>query len=99
MMALDSAAAAASQARLDAGLSAACFWDADRHLSEALAPLLGLHRRHAWDVYLLYPAGVRWTGMVPPRPRFWMHQLDGETAGPWLDERTLEHHLAELLPP
>lgn len=29
-----------------------------------------------WDVYLLYPPGVRWEGSTPPRPAFWMHQLE-----------------------
>jgi hypothetical protein len=29
----------------------------------------------AWDVYLLYPRGVQWTGELTPGPAFWMHQL------------------------
>jgi hypothetical protein len=28
----------------------------------------------AWDIFLLYRAGVVW-GEVPPTPDFWMHQL------------------------
>jgi hypothetical protein len=29
----------------------------------------------AWDVYLLYAPGVRWTADLPPKPAYWMQQL------------------------
>lgn len=31
----------------------------------------------AWDVYLLYQAGIEWGDSAPPRPTFFMHQLGG----------------------
>ena len=37
-------------------------------------------REPAWDVYLLYPAGIRWETEVPPSPAFWMHQLSDPVA-------------------
>ena len=40
---------------------------------------LGL-REPAWDVYLLYPAGIPWDPEVPPSPAFWMHQLSDPVA-------------------
>ncbi|MHB2016299.1 MAG: hypothetical protein ACYCW6_05060 [Candidatus Xenobia bacterium] len=42
-------------------------------LATTFAPVLGVPR--AWDVYMLYRAGVQWHG-APPVPDFWMHQLD-----------------------
>jgi hypothetical protein len=30
--------------------------------------------RIAWDIFLLYDAGIVWTE-EPPLPEFWMHQL------------------------
>lgn len=36
----------------------------------------------AWDVYLIYEKGARWTGELPPKPAYWMHQLrSGTRAG------------------
>lgn len=49
-------------------------WDARRAIGEAFSKTLQL-KCPAWDVYLLYQPGVRWTGAVPPMPSFWMHQL------------------------
>lgn len=43
----------------------------------------------AWDIYMVYGPGARWTGARPPKPDFWMHQLGSEgherVAGPYLD--------------
>jgi hypothetical protein len=33
----------------------------------------------AWDVYLVYEKGTRWTGEAPPAPAYWMHQLRSGT--------------------
>ena len=49
-------------------------WDAERRIGDLFAQTLGL-RSTAWDVYLLYPPGVRWHEAAPPQPAFWMHQL------------------------
>ena len=35
---------------------------------------INLTTEPAWDVYLLYPPGVKWTD-GPPTPHFFMHQL------------------------
>ena len=50
----------------------------------------------AWDVYLLYPPGIRWTGQLPPRPAYWMQQL-GLTNAPYLDTATLAGQIRRLL--
>lgn len=50
------------------------WWDAEQDMSRRFRRVLGLHGP-AWDVYLLYPRGVQWTGELPPTPAFWMHQL------------------------
>ncbi len=49
-------------------------WDDAGALGDPFAQALGLSSR-AWDVYLLYPAGARWDGALPPPPTRWMHQL------------------------
>ncbi len=60
-------------------------WDPERKLGEVFAKRLGL-RGVAWDVYLVYPAGVVWDDDDPPEPTFWMHQLP---AGAGADESRL----------
>ena len=65
-----------------AGLQAGSFvdprvaqqWDGDRSAGGLVAKTLAL-KGSAWDVYLLYAAGVKWVGETPPAPTFWMHQL------------------------
>ncbi len=49
-------------------------WDPERKLGGLFAKRLGL-RGVAWDVYLVYPAGIVWDDDAPPEPTFWMHQL------------------------
>jgi copper chaperone CopZ len=69
-----------------AGLQAGAFvdkrvvqqWDGDRAAGKLLAKTLNL-KGNAWDVYLLYAPGVKWTGETPPSPTFWMHQLRAES--------------------
>jgi hypothetical protein len=53
-------------------------WDGERIAGGAFADTLGLIGT-AWDVYLLYPAGVLWESALPPAPAFWMHQLPSAT--------------------
>jgi hypothetical protein len=53
-------------------------WDPERAMGELTATTLGLSST-AWDVYLVYPAGVTWDADEPPSPAFWMHQLPSET--------------------
>lgn len=51
------------------------FWDPDQKLGKIYAKVLGLTADQcAWDVYLLFPRGVRWEGEAPT-PVYWMHQL------------------------
>ena len=52
-------------------------WDPDRVMGELSARTLGLSST-AWDVYLVYTAGVTWDSETPPYPAFWMHQLPSE---------------------
>jgi hypothetical protein len=50
------------------------YWDAAGTLLRTFRPALGL-KGDAWDVYLIYPPGVRWGGGALPAPLHWMHQL------------------------
>ncbi len=54
------------------------FWDPESQLGDLYSKVLNL-RATAWDVYFLYAPGVRWEGIEPPRPTFWMHQLPAES--------------------
>ena len=75
------------------------FWDAHGTELVAFRAPLGL-TSDAWDVYLLYPPGVRWDGPTPPPPTFWMHQLDSLSGStiPRLDGAVLATHAHALLP-
>ena len=74
-----------SDSKETAGAQAASFvdqrlvqqWDGDRSSGNLMAKTLAL-KGSAWDVYLLYAPGVKWTGDQPPAPTFWMHQLRAE---------------------
>ena len=54
-------------------------WDGDRKIGRLFARPLKLSST-AWDVYLVYAAGVKWEGPEPPQPSYWMHQLRGQRA-------------------
>ena len=73
------------------------FWTADRALSDALRPAVGLGGGDmVWDVYLVYGPGARWQGAAPPPPLTWMHSL-GE---PLPAERALDAvELAQTVAP
>ncbi len=74
-------------------------WDAQRRIGDLFAQTLGL-RSTAWDVYLLYPPGVRWDDSEPPQPAFWMHQLPevlGADSNLFLDAYRLAGELRRLL--
>ena len=78
MLPTDSEQAAGAQAGSFVDARVAQQWDGERASGTLLAKTLGL-KSSAWDVYLLYGPGVRWTGDNPPAPTFWMHQLRAET--------------------
>ena len=54
------------------------FWDPAQALGRLLSQTLNLKASIAWDVYLVYPPGHPWDTDLPPKPEFWMHQLDEE---------------------
>ena len=62
--------------------------------------VLGLHE-DAWDVYMIYGADARWTGVTPPAPAFWMHQLGSadhpRVRGPYLEPRVFAAQANSLL--
>ena len=73
------------------------YWDVDRAISSAAHEILDLTRRRrrvAWDLYLLYRAGVTWSAPLPS-PDVWLHQLDISDQ-PSLDAATLRAAFEEL---
>ncbi|HEY2444714.1 MAG TPA: hypothetical protein VGI20_03140 [Rhizomicrobium sp.] len=51
--------------------------DFGREMSHALGYWNGVRWVYAWDTWLVYPADAVWSGAVPPKPAFLMHQLGG----------------------
>lgn len=60
------------------------FWDGERMLGNEYGKALELPRDRslAWDIYFVFPAGVRWEESIPI-PEYWAHQLamDGNHLG------------------
>jgi hypothetical protein len=72
----DRAAAQAATAKHLGGVDHA-WWDPDRALGRAWAPVLRLPgTKPAWDVYLVLGRKARWDD-APPVPAKWWHQLQG----------------------
>jgi hypothetical protein len=72
------------------------FWDQDRVFGRLLSQTLHLKESIAWDVYLVYPPGHSWDKEFPPRPTFWMHQLNEEPTL-FLDPSHLKEYVQTLL--
>jgi hypothetical protein len=72
------------------------YWDAQELMGRAYERILPTPGT-AWDVYLLFGRGVRWSESAPPKPTYWMHQLGGVTSGPRLDPDVLRDHVRQLL--
>ncbi len=72
----DNAAIATQQAESVRDVRIAQGWDGTRSLGKLFGDTLDIHQV-AWDVYLVYKPGVKWEESQPPRPTFWMHQLEG----------------------
>jgi len=72
------------------------FWDPSNSLGREYGQVLGLGFP-VWDVYMLFKAGQMWTDALPPAPAYWMHQLGGVTAAPFLDPAVLARHAASML--
>ena len=51
-------------------------WNDGKDVGQLFGATLGL-RDIAWDVYLLYKPEITSEAEQPPRPTFWMHQLEG----------------------
>lgn len=76
------------------------YWDATGFLTRSYKTTLGLGEP-AWDIYMIYPAGVRWDSTEPPPPDFWMHQLGPperpRAKAPFLDATVFGARLAETI--
>ena len=72
----DNASSATQQAETVQDIRISQGWDGGQNLGKLFGQTLDLHQI-AWDVYLVYKPGIKWEGLQPPRPTFWMHQLEG----------------------
>lgn len=76
------------------------FWDGHGALVQGYREALGIDEP-AWDIYMVYPPGVRWEGDLPPVPTFWMHQLGPPdsprvTRAPYLDPEAFAAEVQRL---
>lgn len=65
------------------------YWIQGHGVGRLFQPALGLTESLAWDVYLVYPPGVEWSGNRPPKPSYYMHQLGELPASRRLKPATL----------
>jgi hypothetical protein len=72
----DDATSATQQAETVQDIRISPGWDGRQNVGKLFGETLDLHQI-AWDVYLVYKPGIKWEGPQPPRPTFWMHQLEG----------------------
>lgn len=61
------------------------YWDANERIGAFYEPMLPTPGTESWDVYMIFPPGVVWTGVVPPKPAIWMHQLAHSNPSLFLD--------------
>jgi len=72
------------------------FTDAESLTGGLWERVLKTERSIAWDVYMLYGPAAKWDE-EPAFPDFWMHQLDGVSKGPRLDEAAFTAKLKTML--
>lgn len=76
------------------------YWDGKKVLVNGYRDALALPE-DAWDIFLLYGPEATWGGAIPPRPRYWMHQLGSRSKprvnGPYLDTDRFLLETRELL--
>lgn len=73
------------------------WWDARREIGTAFARTLRFPQRVAWDVYLVYPPGVQWTGSLPPVPLYWLSQHEVPDEAHFFEPKKLEMAVGDLL--
>lgn len=73
------------------------YWIGGHEMGEAFRPALGLKEELAWDVYLVYPPGVEWTGARPPKPTYYVHQLHELPESRYLNATTLAKQVRSAL--
>lgn len=72
------------------------FWDGSQAFGEAVAPVLSIRSKMAWDVYLVFGGDASW-GEQPPGPDSWQHQLLGEDPELLLTEEGLERLIRDVM--
>ncbi len=95
MLSSDNARAARQAARLIADARAKHFYDPKGRVGKTIARSLGEPDQTAWDMYLFYAVGERWSE-TPPPPLAWVHQLSESWADHYRFGDDLETELARI---
>ena len=74
------------------------YWDDAGRTGTAWKEILNLEST-AWDIYFLYPPRTANWNEKPEKPLFWMHQLRGVKAAPYLDKNEFQLKMLQLLRP
>jgi hypothetical protein len=73
------------------------YWDGDGLTIRGFQAVLGLPG-DAWDVFMIYGPAASWEEELPPKPDYWMHQLQGvEPLAPRLDPDVFASQANQLL--
>jgi hypothetical protein len=79
MLPNDSIETATSAARPFTDRRVRHFYDPEKQVGKDIAGSLQWEGRIAWDIYLFYAPGQKWTNLPPP-PALYSHQLTNEWA-------------------
>jgi hypothetical protein len=74
------------------------YWDPTGTSGKRYRDALGI-RQFAWDVWMIYRPGQHWDQESPPKPDFWMDQLDGLPPERFLDPDKFAKQVRAYLAP
>lgn len=72
------------------------YWDPQGASGRDFEAALGI-KQFAWDVYMVYAPGQIWNAAFPPKPDFWMDQLDGLPSERCLNADVFAGHVKRAL--
>ena len=72
------------------------YWDPTGTIGRRYRDTLGI-QQYAWDVWMIYRPGQHWDQELPPKPDFWMEQLDGLPPERFLDAGTFAKQVQAYL--
>lgn len=72
------------------------YWDGSGNIGRHYTDLLGINI-YAWDIWFAYGPDAEWTGVLPPAPAFWRHQLPPLPDELYLDAEDFAKHTMSMV--